>query len=171
MAGDAGSGAGTDAGTRGRTDERPGGDARTDDGAGRPYRESPVVTKTVRLLAPFVFTFGVFTMFHGTKSVGGGFQGGVVVASVVVAIAFAFGVDQTWRALDARLLVGAAAVGILAFGAVALAGLLAGGAFLDVTILGVSPQYPVELVELGIGAAVAGVVSVLFFELAGVDGG
>ncbi|WP_255151425.1 MnhB domain-containing protein [Halorarius halobius] len=130
-------------------------------------RDSVVVTETVRVVAPFVVTFGLFTMFHGTTSVGGGFQGGVLVASAVVTLAFAFGVRETWRALDARLLVGAAGAGVLAFGAVALASLAAGGAFLDVSGLPVAPVYAVEAVELGIGVTVASVVVVLFFELAG----
>ncbi|ELZ95810.1 monovalent cation/H+ antiporter subunit B [Haloferax mucosum ATCC BAA-1512] len=38
------------------------------------------MTATVHLLAPFVLTFVLFTLFHGTSSVGGGFQGGVVTA-------------------------------------------------------------------------------------------
>ncbi|MGM0591368.1 MAG: MnhB domain-containing protein [Halobacteriota archaeon] len=132
-------------------------------------RDSVVVTKTVRVVTPFVVTLGLFTMFHGTKSVGGGFQGGVIVASAVVTLGFAFGVRETWRALDARLLVGAASAGVLTFGAVALTSLALGGAFLDVTGLPVAPVYGVEAVELGIGVTVASVVVVLFFQLAGVD--
>jgi len=132
-------------------------------------RDGVVVAKAVRAVAPFVVTFGLFTMFHGTKSVGGGFQGGVVVAGAVVALAFAFGVRETRRALDARLIVGAAGAGVLTFGAVALASLPFGGAFLELTALPVAPVYAVEAVELGIGATVASVVVVLFFELAGID--
>lgn len=134
----------------------------------RPFRDSVVVTRTVRAVAPFVFTFGLFTMFHGTRSVGGGFQGGVVVAALVVTLAFAFGVEQTWAGLDARALLGAAAAGVLAFGLVALAALALAGSFLDTTAFRVSPVYPIEAVELGIGVTVATVVSLLFFELAGV---
>ncbi|WP_276259753.1 MnhB domain-containing protein [Haloglomus litoreum] len=134
----------------------------------RPYRDSVVVAKTVRAVAPFVFTFGLFTMFHGTKSVGGGFQGGVVVAALVVTLAFAFGVEQTWAGLDARALVVVAAAGVLVFGFVALGSLALAGSFLDVTAFPGSPAYPIEAVELGIGVAVATVISVVFFELAGV---
>lgn len=136
----------------------------------RPYTDSVVVTKTVRAITPFVLTFGLFTMLHGTKSVGGGFQGGVVVAAAVVTLAFAFGVGQTWRALDARLLVGVAAGGLSLFAAVALASLGLGGAFLDAGVYaglgGDAVVYAVELVEIGIGITVASVVSLLFFEIA-----
>jgi multicomponent Na+:H+ antiporter subunit B len=127
------------------------------------------VTATVRLLTPFVLTFGLFTMFHGTSSVGGGFQGGVVAAAALVAVAFAFGADQTRRWLDAGALTGLAASGVLVFAAVATGALLLGAPFLD---LGAYPipkavVYGVELVELGIGATVAATVLVLFLQLAG----
>jgi multicomponent Na+:H+ antiporter subunit B len=134
--------------------------------------DSVVVTKTVRAVVPFVLTYGVFTMLHGTKSVGGGFQGGVVVAAAVVTLAFAFGVGQTRAALAGSLLVGGAAAGLVAFAAVALGSLALGAGFLDVaafeSLLGADgPVYAVELVEVGIGTTVASVVVLLFFELAG----
>ena len=40
------------------------------------YTESTVIMTTVRLVAPFVFTYGLFIMFHGADTAGGGFQGG-----------------------------------------------------------------------------------------------
>lgn len=133
---------------------------------------SPIVAATARAVAPFLLTLGLFTMLHGTKSVGGGFQGGVVVGSVVVVLAFAFGVDQTREALDSRLLLGGAASGLVVFGVVAVGGLTLGRGFLDVTAyetLGVSNAtvYAVEAVEIGIGLSVASVIAILSFEIAG----
>jgi len=127
--------------------------------------ESPVVTKTVRVVSPFVLTFGLFTLLHGTKSVGGGFQGGVVVATVVVALGFGFGVGETRRALDRQTLVGTAAAGVVLFGLVAVGSLLRGAPVLDLTAYPVATVYVVELVEVGIGVTVAGVVTTLFFQL------
>jgi multicomponent Na+:H+ antiporter subunit B len=130
--------------------------------------DSPVVTATVRALSPFVLTFALFTLFHGTTSVGGGFQGGVVAAAVVVMLAFAFGVRATAAWLSpGRLLVllGAAPV---VFVVVALAGIAAGGAFLQFDVLPVpkASVYATEAIELGIGATVGAVVVVLFVNLA-----
>jgi multicomponent Na+:H+ antiporter subunit B len=128
-----------------------------------------VVTATVRLVAPFVLTLGLFTMFHGTSSVGGGFQGGVVVASMLVTVAFAFGVGQTWRWLSRAGLLALAVAGVLVFGAVAGGSLLLGESFLELGAYPVEKAvvYGTEAVELGIGATVAATVSVLFFEIAG----
>jgi multicomponent Na+:H+ antiporter subunit B len=135
----------------------------------RPYTDSVVVTKTVRAVVPFVLTFGLFTLLHGTSSVGGGFQGGVVLGAAVVTLAFGFGLDRTWAVLDKGLLTGLAVSGVVVFGAVAFAGLALGGSFLRLDAFPVpkSTVYATELVEVGIGFTVAGVVVVLFFELAG----
>ena len=133
-----------------------------------PYTDSPVVTTTVRLLAPFVLTYGLFTMFHGTSSVGGGFQGGVVAAATVITLAFALGIRQTADWLDGRALAALVVAGPLVFGAVALAGVAAGGAFLQFDVLPVpkATVYATEAVEIGIGATVGAVIVALFVRLA-----
>lgn len=134
------------------------------------HTASVVVTATVRAVTPFVVTFGLFTMLHGTTSVGGGFQGGVVVAAAVVTLAFAFGVERTRRAVGTQRSLAGAVVGVGLFAAVAFGSLALGGGFLDVgtyDALGVAKAtvYAVELVEVGIGLAVASALSVLFFEI------
>jgi len=130
--------------------------------------DSAVVMPTVRLLSPFVLTFALFTLFHGTSSVGGGFQGGVVAASVVVMFAFAFGIEDTADWLRSGVLVGLAVAAPIAFGVVALAGIASGGAFLQFDRLPIpkASVYATEAIELGIGATVAAVVVVLFVTLA-----
>jgi multicomponent Na+:H+ antiporter subunit B len=129
---------------------------------------SPVVTRTVRLLTPFVVTLGLFTMFHGTSSVGGGFQGGVVVAAALITVAFTFGVDPTRHWVDASALTGLAVSGVLGFAAVAAGPVLLGHPFLDLAAYPVPKAvvYGTELVELGIGATVAATLVVMVLELA-----
>jgi multicomponent Na+:H+ antiporter subunit B len=132
------------------------------------FTDSPVVTTTVRLLAPFVLTYGLFTLFHGTASVGGGFQGGVVGGAMVITIAFAFGIRPTAGWLDDRALLALVVAGPVVFGVVALAGLAAGGAFLQLDVLPIpkATVYATEAVEIGIGATVAAVIVVLFVRIA-----
>ena len=130
--------------------------------------DSPVVLATVRVLSPFVLTFALFTLFHGTSSVGGGFQGGVVAAAVVVTLAFAFGVQDTTAWLRSDWLVALVAAAPVVFGAVAVAGVVSGGAFLQFDLLPIpkASVYATEAIELGIGATVAAVIVVLFVTLA-----
>ncbi|AGB16200.1 multisubunit Na+/H+ antiporter, MnhB subunit [Halovivax ruber XH-70] len=138
---------------------------------GRTYVESPIIMATVRLVAPFVLTYGLFITLHGASSPGGGFQGGVIVASVIVMLSFAYGIDPTWEWLDKRVLVGITSGGILVFAAIALGAVLFGtrSDFLELGVYPAIPhpwKYGIELVEVGIAMTVAGVVIVLFFQLA-----
>lgn len=134
----------------------------------RPYTESTVIMTTVRVLAPFVLTFGLFIMFHGADSSGGGFQGGTIVAAAIIMLAFAFGIEPTRRWFFNSAVVGLAAGGTLAFAFIGLGPILLGGTFLEYTVYGFkkAPKYGIEGVELGIGAIVAGVISGLFFAIA-----
>ena len=131
----------------------------------RPYFESPVVMTTVRLIAPFALTYGAFVTLHGADSPGGGFQGGVIVASVVIMIGFAFGVRPTLEWTDERVVVGLFAGGVLAFGAAVLVTAPLGGSLLRIDALPGKTKYGIEAVEVFISGIVAGVVTSLFFLL------
>jgi multicomponent Na+:H+ antiporter subunit B len=130
--------------------------------------DSPVVIATVRVLSLFILTFALFTLFHGTSSVGGGFQGGVVAAAVVVTLAFAFGLDDTVRWLSTGRLLALVIAAPVVFVLVALAGVATGGAFLQFDHLPIPKPsvYATEAIELGIGATVGAVIVVLFVNLA-----
>ena len=134
------------------------------------YVESPIIMGTVRVVAPFVFTFGLFIMFHGADSPGGGFQGGVIAGSVVMMLAFAYGIDSTRQWLDVRIVSALASGGVFAFVGIGLGAMALGGQFLQYSefeaLFGHAIKYAIELVELGIGAIVAAVAIGLFFLLA-----
>jgi multicomponent Na+:H+ antiporter subunit B len=135
----------------------------------RTYVESTIIMTTVRVVAPFAFTFGLFVMFHGAESAGGGFQGGVIVAAAVLLLAFAFGIESTRAWLEGPLARAAIAAGGAAFTVIGLGAVAANGAFLEYEAYNLGKtgvKYGIELVELGIGAIVSGVLVGLFFSLA-----
>ncbi|SEH55237.1 multicomponent Na+:H+ antiporter subunit B [Halopenitus malekzadehii] len=134
-----------------------------------PYTESQVIMSTVKVVAPFALTFGLFVTFHGADSPGGGFQGGAIAAAVVLMIAFAFGIDATREWFTNVVVVGLAVGGVLVFGGIGLVGLVDGGTFLEYARLPIPHpvKYGMEGVEiLGIAPIVAGVLVGLFFLLA-----
>ena len=45
---------------------------------------SPIIQKTARILIPFIIVFGLYIIMGGADSVGGGFQGGAVLASAFI---------------------------------------------------------------------------------------
>ena len=121
--------------------------------------ETVVVTTAVRLVAPFACTFGLYTTFHG----------GVVVAAVVLTVAFAFGTRQTARWLDRPVLAVGAALGVVAFAALGAGPAFFGGTFLELTAFPgeKGALYAIEAIEVGIGVTVTTTVVVLFFAIAG----
>jgi multicomponent Na+:H+ antiporter subunit B len=136
---------------------------------GSPYTESQVIMPTVKIVAPFTFTYGLFVTFHGAGSPGGGFQGGAIVAAVVFMIAFAFGIEATRQWLANTVVVALAVGGALVFAGIGLVPVALGGAFLQYELLPIPDpvKYGMEGVEiLGIGTIVAGVLIGLFFVLA-----
>ncbi|GAB6860061.1 MnhB domain-containing protein [Haloplanus litoreus] len=139
-----------------------------------PYVESTIIMTTVRVIAPFVLTLGVFVMFHGASSAGGGFQGGVIAATTVVMLGFAFGIEPIATRLRNYHLAGLVLGGLGTFLAIGFGGYLVGDTFLQIsgyeTLVHHGSKYSIELVELGIGIVVAGVITGLFFLLGtGVD--
>lgn len=128
-----------------------------------PYSESTVVTTTARAVAPFALTYGVYVVLHGADSPGGGFQGGVIAASVFVLMAFSFGIRPTREWIDGRVITGLVAGGLVLFSLVLVSTIAVGGNALELPALPVAVKWSVELVELSIGAIVTGVVTGLFF--------
>ena len=141
------------------------------EGSGALYVESPIIMATVRVITPFVFTLGLFVMFHGADSSGGGFQGGVIVGTVVVMLGIAFGIEVTREWIGPPLALAFVGIGVLAFLVVGVGSVLLGGGFLEYAVYadyGVpdASKYGIEVVELSIGLIVAGIVTGLFFIIA-----
>jgi len=147
--------------------EQPG----TPDSSRSTYVESQVIMSTVRVIAPFSLTYGLFLMFHGADSPGGSFQGGAVIGATVLMIAFAFGIEPTRDWLRNRTVVALSAGGTAVFALVGLAPMLYGGNFLEHTFLktefGIKAKWGLEAIEVGgVAPIVAGVVTGLFFIVA-----
>ena len=98
-------------------------------------REDPragmsLIVKTVtRLVAAFIFLFGIHVVLYGHTGPGGGFAGGVIIACSFILVTLAEGQGVGLRTLGKKVSSALAAVGALIFLGTALAGMLR-GAFL-----------------------------------------
>lgn len=138
--------------------------------AGQAYTESPIILTAVRVVSPFVLTYGLFVTFHGADKPGGGFQGGVIIGTVVLLLAFAFGIEPIRAWVGDRLSTVLAAGGVIVFTGIGLATMAFGGAFLEYDRIPLpdASKWGIEAVEIGgIAAIIAGVVIALFFLTAG----
>jgi len=93
-------------------------------------KKTSILDLISRKLAPFMLLFGFYLLAYGHTSPGGGFQGGVVMASGVILLVVAQGVKATESLFPALSLTKVEIAAFLAFLAAGLAGLVMGRGFL-----------------------------------------
>jgi len=128
-------------------------------------REKPslILTTGCRFLFPLIIVFGAYVFLHGHLTPGGGFQGGVIVASAFLLTYL----GCAGRRIHKATLSAVESLAGLAFVAAGLAGLAVGGYFLmnvlpkgTVNTLFSAGIIPVIYIAIGlkVGAELAGIV-------------
>jgi multicomponent Na+:H+ antiporter subunit B len=89
-----------------------------------------LIVKTItKLITGFIFLYGCYIVLHGHLTPGGGFAGGVIIASSFILWVLAFGRPESWERTAhhwTQVLESAGGLGFLILG---LAGVLAGSWF------------------------------------------
>ncbi len=120
-----------------------------------------------KLLIPAIMLFALYVQVHGDFGPGGGFQAGVIFGAGCILYGLVFGVDALMAVAPMAAVRAIAAGGVLLYASVGVAGLLAGGNYLDYSVLGATPvagqHLGIMLIELGVGMTVAAVVISLFY--------
>lgn len=99
---------------------------------GRPAEPpSDAVVLMARLLGPAIILFGLYMVLHATVTPGGGFQGGVVIASGTLLLWLAEGYRGWRRVMAAKWLDAVEGSGALMFALCGLAPLEVGGRFMQ----------------------------------------
>lgn len=132
-----------------------------------------LVRRAVSYLAPLFFLFPVYIILHGHLSPGGGFQGGVSLAVLLILLTISFGTRGVTAAVRPHTLHITEAVSAGAFVLVGLVGVLQGVAFLTNLGAGFPRGLPGELWSAGfvpllnvvIGAKVASGLGTIFYDL------
>jgi multicomponent Na+:H+ antiporter subunit B len=137
-----------------------------------------IVKNIAKLVTGFIAVFGIYVTLTGHLSPGGGFAGGVVLASAAVLMVLALGTVGTRKLVTERQCHVWDAAGALGFLAIALCGYFAGTFFLNFLPVGT----PFELLSGGmiplanlaimvkVGAGLAGVfLALAAFHMNGTD--
>jgi len=127
-----------------------------------------VVTK---LLFPFLLLFALYVQFHGELGAGGGFQAGVIVAATLILFGLIFGLRAAHLVAPPWIVETLVPLGVLIYGGVGVAGLLAGGNFLDYFVLDHDPVHGQERgifwVEAGVLITVSSTMVAIYYAFAG----
>jgi multicomponent Na+:H+ antiporter subunit B len=122
------------------------------------------------LLAGPLLVFGAYIVTHGTLTPGGGFQGGVILAAVALAVYVGGQVLQLPAGRPVELLEIAEALGAAAFALVAVAGLVFSGvALANFIALGTTGQIlsggTILVLQVSVGVEVAAALTLILTEL------
>jgi multicomponent Na+:H+ antiporter subunit B len=131
--------------------------------------ESPIVLLGARLLSPYIMLFGLYVIFHGHYSPGGGFQGGALLAASVLLIRVAGGKEIAKLQIQEFATTPLAIVGVVIYFVTGLAAMISGGYFLDYSELPIPGMEAawlrytgILIIEIGIGAAVMAILIMIY---------
>ena len=121
-----------------------------------------------KLLMPFIMVFALYVQFHGDYGPGGGFQAGVIFGAGFILYGIIFGKETVLQVAPPAIIHTMAAVGVLLYTGVGVAGMLLGAEFLNYSVLLSNPvsgqHLGIWLIELGVGITVASVMISLFYS-------
>jgi multicomponent Na+:H+ antiporter subunit B len=124
-----------------------------------------------RKLSPYILLFGVYVITHGHLSPGGGFQGGVVLASGLILLLLCKGKEEVGNLFPARYLTILEAIGFFLFLCAGLAGIAAGTYFLGADFFPAEAEFWfrgthfIFIVDIIIGLKVGAGISLICYYL------
>lgn len=129
------------------------------------------IVKTIaKFVVPPVTLFGIYLVLHGHLTPGGGFPGGVIVASAFILLVLGFGKQVAFQKLKSSTASLLESVGALIFLTVAILGMVVGGWFFVNFLpkghpLKIISAGAIPLSNIGIGVKVSGGVFAVFLIL------
>ena len=132
-----------------------------------------IVKTIVRWVIPFIQLFGVYVVFYGHVSFGGGFSGGALVGASLILHAVTFGLKASQKKVPYLVSKWLESLGILWYIALGLVGLITIGSFLANKTAGfymgeagqLLSAGIIPLLTIGIGVKVASTMITLFQKL------
>ncbi|MFO7445892.1 MAG: MnhB domain-containing protein [Ignavibacteriaceae bacterium] len=136
--------------------------------------DSPIILIVSRIIAPYIMLFGLYVIFHGHYSPGGGFQGGAIIAASFILIRITNDPEVDEQHFMKSLGIPLGSVGVIIFFAAGFLAMLFNLNFLDysyLTFTGLSPadarSIGILIIEIGVGIAVTAILVSLFDSLLG----
>jgi len=120
-----------------------------------------IIVRTIsRILIPFIQIYSLYVLAHGDLGPGGGFQGGVIIASSIILYVMVFGIEEGRKRVSEKTYAG-----------VGVAALLGGGVYLEYAALPIEPAHlashlGIYGIEIGVFITVSAVMMTIFFETA-----
>lgn len=138
----------------------------------RKPENDPIILLVSRGLTPFIMLFGLYVIFHGHYSPGGGFQGGAMLAAGLILMRLTCGIRNAQAQFKSAFAAPIGALGVLVYFGTGLGAMLAGGSFLDYKFLplaglkdSAARAFDILIVEIGVGLAVMAILVMIYDNL------
>lgn len=102
------------------------------------------------LIVPLMLIYGVYVLFHGEVSLGGGFQAGALIALAYIIYTLIGGIEIKRVKVTQHFAVCVAAVGVVIYAVTGLVPMFFGGQFLEYSKLPIAGEHGSELHSTGI---------------------
>ncbi len=139
-------------------------------------KERDVIVETVsRVMIPFIQLFALYVIVHGAGGPGGGFQGGVVLASSFILYIVAFGLAGARERFPESANTLFSSLGLWIYGGIGLLAILFSlgvAQYLNYGFIPFTSSFEenralgMDFVEMGIGITVMAIIASIFFDLA-----
>jgi len=139
-------------------------------------QETNIVVETVaRVMIPFIQLFALYVIIHGTGGPGGGFQGGVVFASVFILYVITFNLAGGRERFPESANIVLSSLGLYVYGGIGLLAIifsLGTAQYLNYGFIPFTSHFEenralgMDFVEMGIGITVMAIIASIFFDLA-----
>lgn len=130
---------------------------------------STIVKTITRFVGGMIFLFGIYLILHGHLTPGGGFAGGVVVASALILLTLAYGKEISLKKFSLNAASILESLGALLFLGVALWGFTKAGFFVNFLPKGEPFKFlsagTIPIYNIGIGLKVAAALFAAFMTL------
>lgn len=132
-----------------------------------------IIKNTCRLVIPFIQIFALYVVAHGHYSPGGGFQGGVLLASSIILYAISHDLRRALRRFSEKTAALFGSMGVLIFAGAGVLCLLMGANFLDYEALDpllggnavMARSHGILIVEVGVAFAVMAMIIWIYYNL------
>jgi len=138
----------------------------------RKYKFNPIILTVSGVVSPFIMLFGLYVVFHGHYSPGGGFQGGTLLAASLLLIRLAAGFDIAQLQFKRILGTPLGSIGVLVYFGTGFLAMISGGEFLDYGFLPFAGltgaglrSLGILMVEIGVGLAVMAILVAIYDDL------
>lgn len=131
-----------------------------------------VVGTVIKKMVPFMVMYGLYVIFHGEVSPGGGFQGGVILGASFVLYALVFSYPEGKKKMTEDTLRVLNGLGPFLYAFTGLIGIITGYTFLANKVIKTIPHgiegtlfssLPLLLIEIGIGIGIGSIITHIFY--------